>query len=110
MTNEPGSTAATASVSLQGDTAQVTGPLNFATVPSVLPQSAQWLGRGLSDLTVDLTGVPWADSAGLALLLEWLVQARGKGLSIHYAGIDRQVAEIIRINGLQELIGNNSPS
>jgi phospholipid transport system transporter-binding protein len=98
-------TAEMARVSLEGDTARVSGPLSFATVPSLLPSSGQWLKPGREQLMVDLSSVPWADSAGLALLLEWLAQAKARNIALHFSGIDRQVAEIIRVNGLQELLG-----
>ncbi len=95
-----------ATASLQGDTVHVSGPLSFATVPGLLPSSAKWLNGGRGEVTVDLGGVPWADSAGLALLLEWLAQARARSMALRFTGIDRQVAEIIRVNGLQELLGH----
>ena len=97
-----------ASAALKGDTVELSGPLSFATVPPLLSSSGQWFKAGRDQLTVDLSGVSWADSAGLALLLEWLAQAQAHKVALHFTGIDRQVAEIIRVNGLQELLGLTS--
>ncbi len=47
------------------------GDLGFESVPALLQQAGISM-RGKQHLRVDLKGVTRADSAGLALLVEWL--------------------------------------
>jgi phospholipid transport system transporter-binding protein len=49
----------------------VRGELTFATVPGFLTGNGRLLAGGAA-VTVDLAGVDRADSAGVALLVEWL--------------------------------------
>ena len=53
---------------------QVSGELVFATAPRLLAEGESLFG-GQQDLVIDLGGVKRCDSAGLALLLEWLERA-----------------------------------
>lgn len=52
----------------------LSGPLTFETVPAIHRAAASSLPGSGQAATIDLAGVTSADSAGLALLLEW--QAR----------------------------------
>lgn len=76
----------------------VTGVLSFDTVPDVLTRTAAWIAASVQ--TVDLAGVRRADTAGLALMVEWLRRARLAGRSLKFIKIPEQVREIIRVNGL----------
>lgn len=78
----------------------VSGPLTFATVPALARTPAP-TGE------VDLGGVTHADSAGLALLLEWLVAARGSGWSLHYHHLPSQLAAIARVSGIAEVLDHD---
>ncbi|HEY8553493.1 MAG TPA: STAS domain-containing protein, partial [Burkholderiales bacterium] len=49
----------------------VAGDLTFETVPEIYAESRAWFERANGRVTVDLAEVERADSAGLALLLEW---------------------------------------
>ena len=76
--------------------------LTFETVTSVLEQSER-LFAPHERIGIDMAGVRQADSAGLALLLEWLSWARGADRQIEYENIPRQiiaVAEISAVTGL----------
>jgi len=59
---------------------------------------------GQHDIEVDLTGVTDADSAGLAVLIEWTRSARRDGRSIAYKGMTPRLAAIARIGGVRELL------
>lgn len=50
-------------------------------------------------------GVTQADSAGLALMIEWLQMARDGKRELVFANIPEQVSELIRVNGLQQMFG-----
>jgi phospholipid transport system transporter-binding protein len=54
--------------------------------------------------TIDLSQVTEADSAGLAVLVEWLATARKRGSTIHYEGIPAQILAVARISDLDELL------
>ena len=54
--------------------------------------------------TIDLSNVTEADSAGLAVLVEWLATARKRGSSIRYLGIPAQILAVARISDLDELL------
>ena len=54
--------------------------------------------------TIDLSNVTEADSAGLAVLVEWLATARKRNSSIHYEGIPAQILAVARISDLDDLL------
>ena len=54
--------------------------------------------------TIDLSKVTEADSAGLAVLVEWLATARKRQSSIRYEGIPAQILAVARISDLDELL------
>lgn len=77
----------------------VSGPLTFQTVPDVYAASAGWFG-GTDGVTIDLKAVTLADSAGLALLIEWVRQAGLTGKTVSLINMPEQVQHLIRVNGL----------
>ena len=80
-------------------TRAVGGELTFDTVPALYQDSLGWFA-GTGELVIDLAQVTRADSAGLALLLEWLRGADQAGCRLRLANIPHQVQTLIRINGL----------
>jgi phospholipid transport system transporter-binding protein len=93
----------TAAVRTRADGAlEVSGELTFATVPAVLAaNNGKFTGAGA--LTVDLAGVSRADSAGVALLVEWLRLARRAGRELRYVNMPRQTEQLIRVSGLERV-------
>ena len=79
------------------------GELSFASVPSVL-QHAGVNMLGKEQVTVDLKGVTRADSAGLALLVEWLRESELAGNSIKFVNVPAQLLSIARVCGLEEIL------
>jgi phospholipid transport system transporter-binding protein len=77
----------------------VAGELTFETVPALYQDSLGWFA-GTGELVIDLAQVTRADSAGLALLIEWLRVADKAGCRARLANIPQQVQTLIRINGL----------
>lgn len=80
----------------------VTGPLTFNTVRALLTLPAV---EGQGAITVDLEGVLRADSAGLALMLEWLRQARRSGRPLTFTHIPARLQDLIDVSGLGGLFG-----
>jgi phospholipid transport system transporter-binding protein len=79
------------------------GALDFATAAAALPAGLAVIAPGRA-WTIDLSGVTAGDSAGLAVLVEWLSVARARGVSLRYAGIPPQILAIARISDLEELL------
>jgi phospholipid transport system transporter-binding protein len=82
----------------------VSGPLTFYSVPNIFSASGSWFAGGA--LTIDLQQVTQADSAGLALLIEWLRQARQASVPLTFTNIPPQMQVLIRVNGLQDTLIN----
>jgi len=82
------------------------GPLTFATA-----RKAHELGRrSLAEssgpaLEVDLSGVSATDSAGLAVLIEWLAEARHAQRSLRYRELPAGLSALARISETDELLG-----
>lgn len=85
----------------------VSGALTFETVPDLHKISAVWF-KGAGDLTLDLAQVTNTDSAGLALLVEWLRRARDGKRTLRFTNVPTQVQTLIRINGLQDALLNQN--
>ena len=79
------------------------GPLDFATAAAAL-RAGLGLMTGNRAWTIDLSGVSAGDSAGLAVLVEWMSAARERGASVRYEAVPAQVVAIARISDLEELL------
>lgn len=79
------------------------GELGFATAASALEAGLARLD-GRQAWTVDLAGVTAGDSAGLAVLVEWLSAARARGATLRYEGVPAQILAVARISDLDGLL------
>jgi phospholipid transport system transporter-binding protein len=77
----------------------ITGEMGFATVAQ-LHAHARKLLEGEGELVIDLAAVDRADSAGLALLVEWTRLARGLDRPIRFVNMPEQMREIAAVSGL----------
>lgn len=78
--------------------------LTFATTPHLYLQTGEMFDTPLPRLTFDLAGVQRVDSAGLALLLEWLREARRRSKEIRFENIPEQLAAIAKVSGLSDIL------
>jgi phospholipid transport system transporter-binding protein len=83
---------------------RVSGVLDASTTLDVLEQSEARFQQ-FKDLDVDLGGVGESDSAGLALLIEWLRMARQSQKAIRFANVPAQIEALARISEVEDLIG-----
>jgi phospholipid transport system transporter-binding protein len=83
---------------------RVSGVLDATTAREVLEQSESHFDQ-FKDLDIDLGGVGDSDSAGLALLIEWLRLARQWNKPIHFANVPAQIEALARISEVEDLIG-----
>lgn len=78
------------------------GDLSFATVNKALKASSSAFNS--SPIEIDLGGVERADSAGLALLIEWLARARRQGIELRFLNIPEQILAMARASGLENVL------
>ena len=83
--------------------------LTFETVTAMLAESKR-LFADHEHVDVDMSGVRQADSAGLALLLEWLSWAQGAGRRIEYRNIPAAIVAVARISEVEALLRGGSAS
>jgi phospholipid transport system transporter-binding protein len=83
---------------------RVSGVLDASTAADVLEESEARFSQA-SKIDVDLGGVGESDSAGLALLIEWLRMARQSGKEMHFANLPGQIEALARISEVEDLIG-----
>ena len=81
----------------------VSGELTFATVAALQRESVR-VFAGNEELLVDLDDVAAADSAGLALLVDWTAAARQQGRHICFTNMPAQLLAIARVSGLDEVL------
>ena len=91
-----------AEFSQAGDRFSVRGPLTFSTVMHLGELPRAW-GAGRDAVTVDLAEVPRADSAGLALLLEWLRAAQAQGRALNVINIPARLRDLMRVTNVADL-------
>lgn len=78
------------------------GELTMLAAPAFLEEGRQRARRG--DLIVDLSQVTVADSAALALLLDWLRAARAAGHRLSVRALPEGMASLARLYGIESLL------
>jgi phospholipid transport system transporter-binding protein len=85
----------------------VSGPLTFATARAVCAAGiACFVQDGARELTVDCATVAGADSAGLAVLVEWRRWARQQGRRLRYVNLPAQISAIARLSEVTEVLAD----
>jgi phospholipid transport system transporter-binding protein len=85
------------------DRLEAQGDLSYATATSALQAGLALIPHGQA-CTIDLSKVREADSAGLAVLVEWLATARSRKAKVHYVGIPAQILAVAQISDLDDLL------
>lgn len=81
----------------------VNGDLTFETVTDALEQSKE-LFADHATIELDLSGVTDGDSAGLALLLEWVNWAKHYVREIRFTNIPPQIIAIAQISEVDNML------
>ncbi len=89
---------------LDDTTFRLNGELNMYSVPQMLNAISAPLSTGPGELCIDLGGVSRSDSAGLALLVEWMRQAKERQVKLRFRNLPLQLREIARISDLLSLL------
>lgn len=88
---------------LTDDCLTVSGELNFATVVHLWNESLPLLAKH-QVLQIDLSRVTSANSAALALLLEWLKYARDEKKTITFQNMPPQIQSIASMAGIDKIL------
>jgi phospholipid transport system transporter-binding protein len=80
----------------------VDGDLTFLTIDKKTASGFAFLASA-KQITMDLGGLGNADSAGLALMLEWIKQARQKKVQLQFKNIPEQLLNLAKLSGLNKL-------
>ncbi|MES9829335.1 MAG: STAS domain-containing protein [Candidatus Thiodiazotropha sp.] len=81
----------------------VQGEMTFSSVKELLLHSNK-LFSAVEELEVDLSRVDHADSAGLALVLEWMAQAAERNARIVFTGVPESMVSIARLCQVESLL------
>ncbi|MCL4792783.1 MAG: STAS domain-containing protein [Gammaproteobacteria bacterium] len=81
----------------------LSGPLVFATAGDLL-EASRGMFAGDSGISIDLGGVTKVDSAGLALLLEWLRWGQAASRTVRFTALPEKLLAIARLSGVEEML------
>ena len=82
----------------------LSGELTMQTVPAIARESQTLINNMHGDVKINLANVKRADSAGLALLIDWLRQAQGKNIKLEFEHLPEQLMQIAKLSELHELL------
>ena len=81
----------------------LSGALGFSTAKAILAASKQLFAEH-AVLKIEFSGVTHSDTAGLALLLEWINWAKHYRREIRYFNVPQPILAIARISEVSELL------
>lgn len=88
-------------IRFDGGVLSVSGAMTLETVAGLKQEASAFIGQGVT--RIDLGEVTEADSAGLALLLEWLRRSGGVGASLGISELPRAMSSLAALYGLSGL-------
>lgn len=84
--------------------AHIRGPLTFESTPALYRETENLFQGRAPVSSIDLSGVTAADSAGLALLLEWQSAQRRASRSLHFVKAPASLMSLARLCESVELL------
>ena len=82
---------------------QLSGVLDLESAPALL-SAIEALDYDTPAVAVDLSGVERSDSAGVALLVAWMRNARAAQRDIRFINMPAQMRNITRVSGLDTIL------
>lgn len=82
---------------------QVSGELTFATVSKVRVDCLRLFDKA-RNLRIDLGGVVGADSVALALMIEWMREARQRQQQVHFSNIPAALRVLAELSDVDDLL------
>jgi phospholipid transport system transporter-binding protein len=79
----------------------VDGDLTFATIDKQTLKSFSFL-KAAKEITIDLSRVSSTDSAGLALMIEWIKYSRQNRTQIAFKNIPEQLLNLAKLSGFDQ--------
>lgn len=89
--------------SRHGVVAKISGEMDYVTQPMLRAQLADLITRGARFLVLDLSGVSFCDSVGLAVLLRVRRQAEQSEAVLALACVPPQVRRLLTMTGLDQV-------
>lgn len=81
------------------------GALTFANARRARSEGLQALRTSSArDLEVDCSGITHSDSAGLAVLLDWMAIMKREGRPLCFASLPSGLLAVARISGVEEML------
>jgi phospholipid transport system transporter-binding protein len=88
----------------EGGGYRLQAPLLFSTVPKLREQGLALIRAAPGQLRIDLSAVTAADSAGLALLIDWMACARKAGKRLSYVRVPDALMALARLSDVAPLL------
>lgn len=79
----------------------VEGDLTFATIDKRTVKAMNFLATA-KEITIDLSQVANTDSAGLALMIEWIRYCRAKRTQLRFSNVPKQLLSLARLSGFDK--------
>lgn len=79
------------------------GELSFVTATEAL-KATEGVFENRDSARFDLASIDRADSAGVALLIEWVRRAEAAGCTLSYVNLPERVGAIAHVSGVMELL------
>lgn len=96
--------SADSAITLESGCLRLRGEMTFASVLSLLEQTRPLLQNGHGPLEIDLAEVGRVDSAGLALMIEWLRLAQQSSRQLFFLHLPRQLLAIAEASDLDAIL------
>jgi anti-anti-sigma factor len=80
------------------------GPFTMDFCLDLQDEIASWIKKGRRQLALDLSGVDYMDSSGLATLVEIVQTARTEGIALRIFGARGRVVSMMEITGLHRAL------
>jgi phospholipid transport system transporter-binding protein len=77
------------------------GSLTFASIDKYTPQSFRFL-KGMDSMAIDLSEVTASDSAGLALMIDWIKRSRLSRVKLRFVNVPPQLLALASLSGLDK--------
>jgi phospholipid transport system transporter-binding protein len=97
-------TMANAFVAVSPGVYRLEARLTFASVAPLRGQGLKIIDSATNGLTLELQAVPAVDSAGLALLIDWLAEARARSHALRYEHPPQTLLSLARLSEVENLI------
>lgn len=90
-------------VKVNGDVLALSGTVDFTTATQILESVQSTLKTG-GPTVIDLAGVTRINSAGLAVMIEWLSVARREGVELRFDHVPKGLRELANVCQVDDML------